>query len=107
VSSTRSASWMPSASRSVDDCLRSMGSRILPELKYMLVLANAASIGRLTGFAPPRYECRNPKWLNSSIDPEKLADALARLDYHIDDYMAKTHFGEAGATGPDPLLQRR
>lgn len=70
----------------------------------MLVLANGAfksgstwlyyAVGRLTGFPPPPEEFRNPSWLNSNIDPDKLADALARLDYHVDDYMAKTHFGK-------------
>ena len=70
--------------------------------EYMLILANGAfksgstwlyfAVGRLTGFPPPPDEFRNPRWLTPSIDPEKLADALARLDYHVDDYMAKTHF---------------
>ncbi|MGQ0591190.1 MAG: sulfotransferase domain-containing protein [Gammaproteobacteria bacterium] len=70
----------------------------------MLVLANGAfksgstwlyyAVGRLTGFPPPPDEFRNPRWLNSSIDPEKLADVLARLDYHAGDYMTKTHFGK-------------
>jgi hypothetical protein len=74
------------------------------EWKYMLVLANGAfksgstwlyyAAGRLTGFPPPPNEFRNPSWLNSNIDPDKLADALARLDYHVADYMAKTHFGK-------------
>jgi hypothetical protein len=70
----------------------------------MLVLANGAfksgstwlyyAVGRLTGFPPPPDDFRNPRWLNSNIDPVKLADALARLDYHVDDYVAKTHFGK-------------
>lgn len=69
----------------------------------MLVLANGAfksgstwlycAVGRLTGFPPPPDEFRNPRWNTPSIDPEKLADALARLNYHVDDYLAKTHFG--------------
>ncbi|MGH2397686.1 MAG: sulfotransferase domain-containing protein, partial [bacterium] len=29
-----------------------------------------------------------------SIDPKKLADALAKVDYHTSNYIVKTHFGK-------------
>ena len=70
----------------------------------MLVLANGAfksgstwlyvTIQRLTGFPPTPEEFRNPNWRNHSIDPNKLADALANVDYHTNNYIVKTHFGK-------------